>query len=162
VPAPGGCAPRPAKLADADADGVPDAADPCPTAAGACPAAVPRIGAAIKTKVRPGKRSSAFKRLTVTGLPPGARVEVRCTPKKRCPFTKKSVKVKNSRADALTLLTKSKRRRGLIFRRGAVVEVRITAPNTIGLVIRYAIRKGKRPTRKTLCLPPGSSKPATC
>ena len=42
------------------------------------------------------------------------------------------------------------------------IEVRITAPNMIGKVVRYRIRRGKEPLVRRLCLPPGASKPGRC
>jgi hypothetical protein len=57
---------------------------------------------------------------------------------KACPF----------RAKTLTGATVAA---GRLFKRalkpGAVIEVRITAPNAIGSVTRYKIRRGKQPSR---------------
>jgi hypothetical protein len=42
---------------------------------------------------------------------------------------------------------------------GAKIEVRITSAGQIGTVTRFTFRKGKTPTKATLCLPPGARKP---
>jgi hypothetical protein len=51
---------------------------------------------------------------------------------------------------------------GARLRPGAVVEVRVTAPETIGRVARWRIRAGKAPKKAELCLAPGAAKPADC
>ena len=45
---------------------------------------------------------------------------------------------------------------------GTVLEVRITAPDTMGKVLRYTIRSKRPPTRRTLCLTPGTTQPGRC
>ena len=45
---------------------------------------------------------------------------------------------------------------------GAVVQVRVISSDAIGAVAKFRMRKGKLPVRKTLCMPPGTSKPKKC
>ena len=50
------------------------------------------------------------------------------------------------------------------FRKGAVLEVWLTAPNWIGKVVRFEIERGRShtPRGRTLCLQPGAAKPGKC
>jgi hypothetical protein len=45
------------------------------------------------------------------------------------------------------------------LRKGARIEVRITSAGQIGTVTRFTFRKGKTPTKATLCLRVGATKP---
>ena len=91
---------------------------------------------------------------------------MRCTApkaaKRACPFARRALRVRDGRASALSLLSKSRRRRGLSFGPGATLEVRITAPAHIGKVVRYRIAKGAFPRGRKLCLPPAAAKPERC
>jgi hypothetical protein len=40
--------------------------------------------------------------------------------------------------------------------------VRITRPGTIGIVVRYTVRKGRAPARSDLCISPGAKRPGRC
>jgi hypothetical protein len=42
---------------------------------------------------------------------------------------------------------------------GAKIEVRAISAGRIGSVTRFTVRKGRTPTKATLCLPPGAAKP---
>jgi hypothetical protein len=46
--------------------------------------------------------------------------------------------------------------------KGTVIVVRITRPGYVGKYVRIVIRQHKRPASTTLCLQPGSAKPASC
>jgi hypothetical protein len=46
-----------------------------------------------------------------------------------------------------------------MLRKGAKIEVSISSAGQIGTVTRFTFRKGKTPTKATLCLPPGAKKP---
>jgi hypothetical protein len=65
---------------------------------------------------------------------------------------------KADRSGAVNLRKLLKRR----LKAGAVLEVRLTAPNAIGRVIRFRMRKGRLPKRSNLCLPPGAATPGRC
>ena len=99
--------------------------------------------------------------MTIGDVMPGATVALRCLGTK-CPFyTKRTTKVRNRVVNALAMLGKKPAKRR--FRAGQSLELRITAPGYLGKVIRYKIRKGKRPKVTKLCLPRGTSKPKpTC
>ena len=45
------------------------------------------------------------------------------------------------------------------FHAGQTLQVRITKKGFIGKVVRYKLQKGKIPSGKDLCLPPGKKKP---
>jgi hypothetical protein len=48
------------------------------------------------------------------------------------------------------------------LRSGAVIAIRVTAPNATGRYVRYRMRTNKLPRRTLRCLPPGSTKPTRC
>ena len=48
------------------------------------------------------------------------------------------------------------------LRVGTVVEVRITAPQSIGRVVRITVRKKSVSPATTLCLQPGATTPKRC
>ena len=99
-------------------------------------------------------------RLRVTDAPPGASVELRCSGGKRkgCPFKSRAVPLKPDGSASMTKLFKR------AFRKGAVLEVWITAPNSVGKVVRFVVERGRnrRPRGRTMCLPPGAAKPGKC
>src|SRR5262249_49416115 len=105
----------------------------------------------------PGAR---LNRLRVTDAPPTASLEVRCSGGKRrgCPFKRHAVALKPDGSASMTKLFKH------AFRRGAVLEVWLTAPNSIGKVVRFEVKSGRNqtPRGRTMCLEPGSAKPGKC
>jgi Putative metal-binding motif/RTX calcium-binding nonapeptide repeat (4 copies) len=96
-------------------------------------------------------------RLRFSGIPSRGKVRVRCIGKRKgCPFSSRKLKVKKRKAAATRLLKNAK------LKPGTVLEVRITAPETIGKVVRYRMRSHALPKIKNLCLPPGKKKPGRC
>ena len=89
------------------------------------------------------------------GLARGGRAELRCKGRP-CTFRKRVGKP--NRAGAVDLRKLVKRR----LRVGAVLEVRLTAPNAIGRVIRFRMRDGRTPKRSNLCLSAGVATPERC
>lgn len=85
-------------------------------------------------------------RLVVRELQAGGRAELRCSG--RCAFRKKDGKAADGKVNLRKLI------RGRL-RTGATLEVRLSAPGTIGRVVRFKMRKAKLPKRTSLCLPPG-------
>ena len=95
-----------------------------------------------------------FTLLAVRQLPAGGAVELRCRGR-GCPFATNRTKAKPGQARVvLTSLLKGRR-----LRAGAVLEVRVSAPQTIGRVERFVVRSGRAPRRIVLCLAPGSNSP---
>jgi Ca2+-binding RTX toxin-like protein len=100
-------------------------------------------------------------RLKVTRVPKGGKVQLRCKGKK-CPYKRKASKKRRKAAITLFKAVKpskvvGKKKRS--FRARQRLEVRITAKDYIGKVVRYKLKKGKIPNGKELCLPVGAKKP---
>jgi hypothetical protein len=94
-------------------------------------------------------------RFRATEVPADAVVEVRCKGR-GCPFKKKRFKPKAGKVDVHALF-----KRPLLA--GAVIELRVLAPEAIGPVRRIAIRAaGKRPKTTNLCMTPKAAAPAKC
>jgi hypothetical protein len=95
-------------------------------------------------------------RFEVKEAPPGAQIAVRCRGK-RCGFKRKLTR---AGADgSARLLSLVPRRR---LRQGVTVDVVITAPNMIGKVRRYEVRKKNMTDGRNLCLPPGATRSVRC
>jgi Ca2+-binding RTX toxin-like protein len=94
--------------------------------------------------------------LLVRDLATGGRAELRCKGPGCRGLAKRAGK--RGKGGAVNLRRLIKRR----LRAGAVLEVRITAPDATGRVIRFKMRKGQRPKRTTLCLAPGEKQPGRC
>jgi hypothetical protein len=96
-------------------------------------------------------------RLTFSAIPRGGKVRVRCIGKKKgCPFKSRKLKVKKRKAAATKLFKRAR------LEPGAILEARITAPDTVGKVVRYRMRSHALPKSRNLCLPPGKKKPGKC
>jgi hypothetical protein len=93
--------------------------------------------------------------LKLAGLPRRAKAQIRCSGR-GCPFKRRTLAVSKRRANATKLF------RGAQLAVGTVIELRVTAPLTIGRVIRYRIRSHSVPARRDLCLTPGASRPRRC
>lgn len=108
-----------------------------------------RLSAIVSNSFESAPRWTRVARLRVSDAPAGAAIAVTCNSKrKRCPKPKTFVADAKGKA---TLTRMFKRR----LRPGARIEVAITAPNTVGKVVRFTIRRGHSPRAQTLCLPPG-------
>ena len=99
-----------------------------------------------------------FTRLVVKDVPRGSTVTATCRTKqgRRCRGIRKFTK-RNARGSVSL-----KRFLRKTLRAGTVIEVRVTKPGRIGAVKRLTVRRGKNPTIKTSCLPPGAKRPARC
>lgn len=119
----------------------------------------PKLAAGVKATWRVSGRTTRVKKLSATNLKAGNVVVVRCKSRKKrvCAFKSKTFKI--SKTTSSLALTKLFKRRKLST--GTKVEVQVTAPNAIGKLVRYKTRRGKKPTRISLCIPPGS-KPQRC
>jgi hypothetical protein len=76
--------------------------------------------------------------------------------RRHCPFKRRRPALQANGAAGLT-----KRFRHTL-RAGATIELRITAPDSVGKVLRFEIRRGRVPQARRLCLAPGAAKAAKC
>lgn len=96
----------------------------------------PVVEAATAAKVRKGR----FRRLAVIG-PNGATVSIRCLGKrKRCPKGTLSLTIGDGLRVAVPKRYRSKR-----LKRGATIEITVTAPGTRGLRFAYTLRPPRKP-----------------
>jgi hypothetical protein len=126
-----------------------------------------RVTSGVATAGTVSRTRTVFTRLLVTLVPPGGEVQLRCAAPKAargaCPFSRRVVIVRDGRADALAQPGKKKRHaRRLVFGVGATLEVRITAPDLIGKIVRYRIVKRVFPRGRTLCVSPGAVEATRC
>lgn len=153
--------PRPGDCDDARADTYPGAADvPRDGVDQNCDgrdAPYPSMGTTIVGFFTTQRGGTVFTALRLRRAVAGQRVEVRCRGR-GCPRKPQRFSVRRSRA-SLKVLGKLKNQR---LRRGAVVEVRVTQPRTIGRAARWEIRAPRNPKRIDRCLPPGSRKAVRC
>jgi hypothetical protein len=123
----------------------------------------------IRSKVRvtwgeAGKRIFLL-RMQIVKAPRRTKAELRCADKKKgpqCPF--KRVSSKKRRKGTITLFKEVKAKNVIgkkkrSFHAGQTLQVRITKKGFIGKVVRYKLEKGRIPSGKDLCLPPGKKKP---
>jgi PKD repeat protein len=101
-------------------------------------------------------RGSARLSLLSVKAPTGARVKVICHGG-GCP-KKQSVVLRVTSGKSPVRVRSLERR----LRRGAVIEVFVTAPGRIGKYTRFTIRSNAAPARRDLCLQPGKSTPVAC
>jgi hypothetical protein len=120
--------------------------------------ALPVISAAVSAgwSAR-GARVTAH-RLLITSASRGLSVELRCSGR-HCPFTRRSWNKPSG--GRLNVLKQIKRYRSR-FRAGQRVEVRVTAPDRIGKVVRYRLVRNNTPTWVTRCLEPGARHTIRC
>ena len=103
------------------------------------------------------RRTTTLKNIEVAAEP-GARLSAGCRTRRgrRCPRTRDL-----ARATASTAV----RMRGFENKRlpvGARLEIRVTKDGMIGSVKTVTIRARRAPSVRTLCLPPGATRPAAC
>jgi hypothetical protein len=103
------------------------------------------------------RRYTTVQRLTVTGIPAGAALVMRCRGG-GCPFAARTLTFPT--AEARRKL--AKRFAGRRLRPGARIDLRITAPGWVGRIVRFTIRDEKAPKVRVRCLPPGATEPTRC
>ena len=162
--------PPPSPLVDADSDGYPETTDCADLNNTVHPGAREIAGNGIDDDCSGGDQPAKMTgvvavswSVTKRALPKlgymrvrdafgGARVTVRCRGP-LCPFKSR---VRRADSDGNVSLTKLFRKR---LRSGVRLDVLITAPDTIGRVMRYRITRGKLPRGQALCVPVGATKP---
>jgi Ca2+-binding RTX toxin-like protein len=147
-PPPPSCVPLaeiPGNGADEDCDGV--------------DAPFPVLGSTVRSRFLLFVLFTKFKELEARNVPAGATIEIRCSGK-GCPYSKKSRTQKV--AAAKVNLRRKFKLKDAALKPGAKLEVRITAPLSVGKVVSFKIRDKKLPKSKTLCLPPGAAKGVAC
>ena len=122
-------------------------------------AAFPRLLPTSSIAVTFGRGYTRILTFAIGGAPVGSTVAVACSSKKRgCTFASKRLAVTSPKSLGLDKLFKKAK-----LRNKAVITVSITRPGAIGRVFTFTVRNRQSPKRKTLCLPPGASKPqASC
>jgi hypothetical protein len=119
---------------------------------------LPPITANVSSGWRVNGSRVTVDRLLVNSGSAGMKVEFRCTGG-RCPVKRRTTTA--TRSGRINVLRSIKRYRSR-FRAGQTLEVRVTAPDRIGKVVRYKLVRRRSPVGETLCLPPGASAPRRC
>jgi hypothetical protein len=109
------------------------------------------------TATYPRGRYTKFTTMKVKPVRRGDRLRLTCKGP-GCEKRKKVIKVRRNKRK-LSLLRHLK---GAKLRKGAVVQLRITRPATIGRVGIWKIRAPKIPKITRACLQPGAKKPSRC
>jgi hypothetical protein len=102
-----------------------------------------------------GRHFTEFTSLVVPSVPAGAKVDITCSGRRRCPFRPTSVTVK--RANRTVSFTRLLRHRQLPV--GLVLAVRITKPHSIGAYESLVIRSSNVPRKQIQCMNPGKRTP---
>ena len=120
--------------------------------------ALPMMTAGVSAGWRTHGSHTSMERLLVTNGTPNMTVELRCSGS-HCPFKRRTATA--ARGGRVNVLTANKRFRNR-YRSGQTLELRVTAPDRIGKVIRYKLRRGHSPVQTSLCLAPGATAPTRC
>ena len=118
----------------------------------------PRVRTPVRSRFLRRGRITRVRVLKVLRVPAGATIQLRCRGR-GCFRRAKRVGVTTSTA-SVNLRRRFLRRTRL--RPGAVLEVRILAPSSIGRVVRFTTRRTRLPRRRVLCLPLGVQRPERC
>ena len=115
-----------------------------------------RVGGSVATGWSVLGSALTVTRLDALGVGKRTKIQLRCLGS-GCTFKRVKAKGKprNGRLNLLKSLSAGQR----VFRAGQTLEVRLTARNRNGTVIRYKLKSGKLPVGRSLCLPPGANKP---
>jgi hypothetical protein len=109
------------------------------------------------TATYPLGRYTTFTTLTVKPVRRGDRLRLTCKGP-GCEIRKKTIPVRKN-ARKLSVLRHLK---GSKLRKGAVVQLRVTRPGTVGRVATWKIRAPKIPNTARSCLQPGAKKTSRC
>ena len=147
-PQPPACQPQP----EIPANGVDENCD-------GADAPAPLLGATVRSTFAVFRTFTQVRRLLARNVPAGATLEIRCKGR-GCPFKRKTRA--QAKAVARLNLVKAFKLGRTRLRPKAVLEVRITAPASVGKAVVFRIRDRKLPTSRNLCLPPGATKGVEC
>jgi hypothetical protein len=103
---------------------------------------------------KPTRSGTKVTRLTLTSVPAGGTIRVACRGG-GCAFKSKTLKKRGT----VKLVSLFRHRK---LRPRTSVEIRVTAPNYIGKVFTFKMRKTSTPTAKVRCVPPGADKALAC
>jgi Ca2+-binding RTX toxin-like protein len=147
-PPPPACQPQP----EIPANGIDENCD-------GADAPAPLLGATVRSTFAVFRTFTQVRRLLARNVPAGATLEIRCKGR-GCPFKRKTRA--QAKAVARLNLVKAFKLGRARLRPKAVLEVRITAPASVGKAVVFRIRDLKLPTSRNLCLPPGAAKGVEC
>lgn len=142
--------------------GLPAPAPPSPPTSPPAPAGPPTAGAQSLDFLSPfpvvrlrGQVTGRGARIELLAIqaPQGARIEVTCRGRS-CP-ARRAVAAAGRRSVRIPRFQRP-------LTAGAVLEIRVTKPGTIGKYTRFSIRKGKSPLRRDMCVRPGRRAPIRC
>jgi hypothetical protein len=112
------------------------------------------------------RRRGVRLRLVEVKAPVGARVKVSCAGRRGCPFRRRVKQVRGSGGASGSVpasrLVRVRSFNGGFVRAGALVQVFVTKPGTIGKYTRLKIRRGRLPVRADRCVEPGAALPVRC
>jgi hypothetical protein len=122
-------------------------------------AGFPQLTANVSVGWRIKGARTAIDRLVITSGRDDMTVEIRCSGK-RCPIKHRTAaRPRHGRVNLLSAIERYRTR----FRAGQTLEIRVTAPQRMGKVVRYKLVRGKAPVGRTLCLEPGEGQsPRRC
>jgi len=121
-------------------------------------AELPVLNAHLSTRWTARGSRTRIDRMLITSASPGLTVEFRCKGR-RCPLKRKTIEApRGGRVNVL----KAIRRHRAKFRAKQTLELRITAPDRIGKVIRYPLKRNDTPVARTRCLAPGATQTQRC
>ena len=103
------------------------------------------------------EKYTAVTSFLVRRLAAGTKVVVTCKGR-GCPFKMKKRAIDEAR-DRLPLMKFVRKAK---LRRGVRLKVKVTKPDTVGLIAKWKIRAAKPPVRSDSCLWPGETKPRSC
>jgi hypothetical protein len=116
----------------------------------------PTIPARVKASFSVQGAFTMFTKLKVSKAPQGSSVKLSCHGG-GCDFKSKSFPVKSTKPLDLTKAVKGDK-----LKAGAAVELRIGKSGYNALVVKYSIRKGKKPKVATSCISPEGKKVKNC
>jgi hypothetical protein len=116
-----------------------------------------RLGSTFLYEFDASRRRTVFTSLYVRRVEAGSSIRLTCSGR-GCLFKGITRRVGK---DVKSYNLSSKVRRSKL-RPGARLEIRVTKPETIGVVRRLVVRAGRRPKLTDLCLKPGARQPTRC